>query len=207
MPRPKRKRTVTNPPKMEGFKPFGIPISDAEPVILFFEEYEAIRLMDYLGMTQVEAAREMAVSRPTLTRVYEKARRTIADAFVNGKAIFIEGGDYHTDEFWYRCEECYKLLISEQEILSCVYCQSERIRPLTNKPVKMEHQRHEDSPGFCICLHCNTKIPHQPGIPCRESKCPNCDKKMVRENSYHHQLYLKKQAEKKENHGTSHDPD
>jgi predicted DNA-binding protein (UPF0251 family) len=181
---------------MEGFKPFGIPITDVEPVILFYEEYEAIRLLDYLGMTQVEAAREMAVSRPTLTRVYERARRTIAEAFIKGKAIFIEGGDYHTDEFWYRCEDCYKLLISEQEIFSCTYCQSEKIRSLSNKPVKMEYQHHEDSPGFCICLHCNTKVPHQPGIPCRGSKCPNCGKKMVRESSYHHQLYLKKQGGK-----------
>jgi uncharacterized protein len=192
MPRPKRKRNVTNPPMMEGFKPFGIPITDLEPVILFFEEYEAVRLLDYMGMTQLEAAREMAVSRPTLTRIYEKARRTIAEAFVDGKAIFIEGGDYHTDEFWYRCEECFKLLISDKEILSCSFCKSDKIRPLSKKPSKMEHQQHEEGPGFCICLHCNTKIAHQPGVPCRESTCPQCGHKMIRENSYHHQLYLKK---------------
>jgi uncharacterized protein len=192
MPRPKRKRNVTHPPMMEGFKPFGIPITDLEPVILFFEEYEAIRLLDYKGMTQFEAASEMAVSRPTLTRIYEKARRTIAEAFVDGKAIFIEGGDYHTNEFWYRCEACHKLLISEQEILSCSYCESDKIRPLSDKPEKMEHQQHAEEPGFCICLHCNTKIAHQPGVPCRESTCPKCGQKMIRENSYHHQLYLKK---------------
>jgi uncharacterized protein len=192
MPRPKRKRSITTPPMMEGFKPFGIPISDLEPVILFFEEYEAIRLLDYVGMTQLEASREMSVSRPTLTRIYEKARRTIAEAFIDGKAIFIEGGDYHTEEFWYRCEDCYKLLISEQEILSCSYCKSDKIRSMSGKPAKLNQQQHEDGAGFCICLHCNTKIPHQPGIPCRESACPHCGKKMIRENSYHHQLYLKK---------------
>ena len=119
MPRPKRKRIVTHPPIMEGFKPFGVPISDLEPVILFFEEYETLRLLDYMGLTQVEAAKEMDVSRPTLTRIYEKARRTIAKAFVEGKAIFIEGGNYHTNDFWYRCEACHKLIINEQEILSC----------------------------------------------------------------------------------------
>lgn len=196
MPRLKRKRIITQPPIMEGFKPFGIPITDLEPVILFFEEYEVIRLLDYMGMTQLEAARKMAVSRPTLTRIYEKARRTIAEAFVDGKAIFIEGGDYHTDEFWYRCEVCHKLLISEQEILSCLYCQSEKIRLLSNKPAKMDHQQNEVGSGFCICLHCNTKIPHQPSVPCRESACPQCGKKMIRENSYHHQLYLKKKGKK-----------
>jgi predicted DNA-binding protein (UPF0251 family) len=194
MPRPKRKRNVTHPPMMEGFKPFGIPITDLEPVILFFEEYEVIRLLDYMGMTQLEAAKEMDVSRPTLTRIYEKARRSIAEAFVEGKAIFIEGGDYHTDEFWYRCEACYKLLISEKEMFSCSYCKSNKIRPLSKKTFKMDYQQQEDGPGFCICLHCNTKIPHQPGVPCRENVCPQCGKKMIRENSYHHQLYLKKKG-------------
>ena len=191
MPRPKRKRNVTQPPRMEGFKPFGIPINDLEPVILFFEEYEAVRLLDYLGMTQLEAAHEMAVSRPTLTRIYEKARRTIAEAFVDGKAIFIAGGDYHTNEFWYRCEACHKLLISSHAIRFCSFCNSDKIRTLSNNPDIVEHQKHEEEPGFCICLNCNTKIPHQPGVPCRENSCPQCGKQMIRENSYHHQLYLK----------------
>lgn len=199
MSRPKRKRIVNQPPVMEGFKPFGIPITDLEPVILFFEEYEAMRLLDYLGMTQLEAAHEMAVSRPTLTRIYEKARRTIAGAFIEGKAIFIAGGDYHTDEFWYRCEACHKLLISEKAIRCCSHCESDKIRPLTDKPHKTDQEHCENLPGFCICLHCNTKIPHQPGVPCKESICQQCGKNMIRENSYHHQLYLKKKGISNEN--------
>ncbi len=194
MPRPKRKRNVTHPPLMEGFKPFGVPISDLEPVILFFEEYEALRLLDYMGMTQLEAANEMSVSRPTLTRIYEKARRTIAEAFVDGKAIFIEGGDYHTNEFWYRCEACHKLMISEKEMHTCSYCKSDKIRSLSKKSIQMDQRKQEDNPGFCICLNCSSKIPHQPGVPCRESVCPQCGQKMIRENSYHHQLYLKKKG-------------
>jgi uncharacterized protein len=196
MPRPRRKRNVTHPPMMEGFKPFGVPISDLEPVILVFEEYEALWLLDYLGMTQMEAAREMTVSRPTLTRIYEKARRSIATAFVEGKAIFIEGGDYHTDDFWYRCEECHKLLISEKVISACSYCNSVNIRPLSKTAQPVNHTQPEEGPGSCICLHCNTKVPHKPGVPCRENSCPNCGRKMVRENSYHHQLYLKKKGKK-----------
>jgi uncharacterized protein len=130
MPRPRRKRTIKNPPVMEGFKPFGIPMSSLEPVILLYEEYESIRLSDYEGLTQEESAQRMNVSRPTFTRVYEKARRTIALAFVEGKAIFIEGGDYHSEDCWYRCESCMKLNIDEKEIRSCNYCQSTSIRRL-----------------------------------------------------------------------------
>jgi uncharacterized protein len=123
-----------NPPIMEGFRPFGIPIKDLEPVILLFEEYEAIRLADYEGMNQEQAAEQMNVSRPTFTRIYEKARKSVAKAFVEGKAIIIDGGNYHSNEFWYRCDCCLKLNICEKEIEYCIYCRSEEIRRLDQKP-------------------------------------------------------------------------
>jgi predicted DNA-binding protein (UPF0251 family) len=113
---------------MEGFKPFGIPIHDLEPVILLLEEYEAIRLTDYEGMSQEQAAEKMNVSRPTFTRIYEQARRSVAKAMVEGKAFFIEGGDFVTDDYWYRCSECEKLLISKMHLTSCHYCNSEKLR-------------------------------------------------------------------------------
>jgi predicted DNA-binding protein (UPF0251 family) len=170
---------------MEGFKPFGIPITELEPVILLFEEYESIRLTDYEGLTQLEAAIKMNISRPTFTRVYEKARRTIARAFVEGKAIFIEGGNYHTDDYWYRCEACLKVNISKEEIKECTFCNTSILRKL-NKPAESF-----EANGNCICVTCNTTYPHKKGIPCRENNCPNCGKTMMREGSYHHQLYLK----------------
>lgn len=118
---------------MEGFRPFGIPMKDLEPVILLYEEYESLRLSDYQGLTQEQSAESMNVSRPTFTRIYEKARRTIAQAFVEGKAIFIEGGNYYTDDFWYKCEDCMKLNICKEEIKSCKYCGSEVVRSLNRK--------------------------------------------------------------------------
>jgi len=118
---------------MEGFKPFGIPMSDLEPVVLLFEEYEAMRLTDYEGLTQEQSAERMNVSRPTFTRIYEKARRSIAKAFVEGKAIFIEGGNYHTDDYWYRCDGCLKVNISTIKAKKCCYCEKDTLR-LLNKP-------------------------------------------------------------------------
>ena len=140
MSRPKRQRTVQNPPIMEGFRPFGIPIKDLEPVILLFEEYEAFRLCDYEGLKQEEAARSMGVSRPTLTRIYEQARTSIAKAFVEGKALFIDGGNFHTDDFWYRCNACLKLNICEEAIHHCIYCQADDLRRLDQKPSKHDHE-------------------------------------------------------------------
>ncbi len=133
MPRPKRNRCIEHPPIMEGFKPFGIPMTKLEPIILLYEEYESMRLADYEGLTQAQAAEQMQVSRPTFTRIYEKARRSIAQAFVEGKAIFIEGGDFMTDDFWYRCEECLKLNISKDDLIECTYCSSDNLRDLTKK--------------------------------------------------------------------------
>jgi predicted DNA-binding protein (UPF0251 family) len=130
MPRPKRKRFIGSPPKVDGFKPLGIPISDLEPVILLYEEYEAMRLTDYEGLNQVDAADKMNVSRPTFTRIYEKARKSVAKAFVEGKVIMIEGGDFHSDHFWYKCINCQKLNTSCDKIRQCTYCQSDKLREL-----------------------------------------------------------------------------
>ena len=118
---------------MEGFKPFGIPITDLEPVILLYEEYESIRLSDYEGLTQEQSAARMAISRPTFTRIYEQARRTVARAFVEGKVIFIEGGDYHTNDYWYRCENCMKLNIRKTKAETCVYCHTASLRRLNKE--------------------------------------------------------------------------
>ncbi len=191
MPRPRRKRRLSGPPTMDGFKPFGIPMNNMEPVSLLFEEYESIRLADYMELNHEQAAERMNVSRATFTRIYEQARRSIAKAFMEGNAILIEGGDYHSDNFWYRCNQCMKLIIHAHAQDHCIYCQSKNIRMLN----KQESAQKMGQGGHCICVHCGTRLPHLPGQPCRERECPECGKKMMREGSYHHQLYLQKKGD------------
>ena len=191
MPRPRRKRTIGAPPVMEGFKPFGIPINDIEPIVLLFEEYESIRLADYEGLNHEQAAERMNVSRATFTRIYEQARRNIAKAFIEGKAVFIEGGDYHSDDFWYRCDSCMKVTISSSRLNKCNYCQSGNIRLLNSKA----ETQTMGAGGNCICVYCDTLFPHTQGQPCKDRLCPKCGKKMMREGSYHHQIYIKKKGE------------
>jgi uncharacterized protein len=190
MSRPVQRRVVEKPPGMEGFKPFGIPMRDLEPVVLLFEEYEALRLVDYLGLPHHEAARRMKVSRPTFTRICDKARRTLATVLVEGKALLIEGGNYITEDYWYRCESCWKVTISSSATSTCSCCHATGLRRLNPEPAM------DQTNGHCICTHCNTRIPHLKGKPCRENCCPKCGRRMLRENSYHHQLYLKKNTEK-----------
>jgi predicted DNA-binding protein (UPF0251 family)/predicted Fe-Mo cluster-binding NifX family protein len=74
-------------------KPAGISVRLLEEVILGFDEAEALRLADYEGLYQEAAARSMGVSRQTFGRIVEAARRKVADAILNGKALRIEGGE------------------------------------------------------------------------------------------------------------------
>ncbi len=46
------------------YKPMNMPEEDA--IVLLVEEFEAIRLVDYLGMSQMEAAVHMGISQKTL---------------------------------------------------------------------------------------------------------------------------------------------
>jgi len=93
-----------------------------ESVILKFEEYESIRLVNYEMLPQDIAAKQMNVSRPTFTRIYNRALKTIARAFVEGKALEIEGGNYKLDKDWYRCKKCYKLIQGIENHVKCKDC-------------------------------------------------------------------------------------
>jgi len=133
MPNRRRYRRIAMPPPMEGFKPFGVPMRKLEPVVLLYEEYEAIRLADYEKLTQEKAAQKMNISRPTFTRLYDKARKNIAKAFVEGKAIFIQGGNYVTDDYWYRCYNCHETMITMKPAKNCRICNSDNIVQLNIK--------------------------------------------------------------------------
>ena len=69
-------------------------MSGLEKSIITVDEFEAVRLKDLLGLEQEEAAKKMNISQPTFHRLVLSARKKIADAIVNGKAIKIEGGNY-----------------------------------------------------------------------------------------------------------------
>ena len=92
MPRPCKNRFVAGRPGSVIYKPAGVPARMLERVYLGLDEFETIRLLDHDGLDQVKAAELMGISRPTVTRIYASARKKIAEALTEGKAICIEGG-------------------------------------------------------------------------------------------------------------------
>ncbi len=92
MARPVRCRRICLEPKYDSFAPCGA--GSTEQVLLAVDEYEAVRLIDYEKRTHEQCARQMGVSRTTVTEMYERARTKIADCIVGGKTLYISGGNY-----------------------------------------------------------------------------------------------------------------
>lgn len=93
MARPQKQRCICSIPQVTGFSPQGCRTSGS--INLTYDEYEVIRLLDYKQMTQEECAGRMGISRPTVTRIYDEARRKVADMLSNGKTLTIGGGDVY----------------------------------------------------------------------------------------------------------------
>jgi len=81
-------------PRVDTFTPSGKSSISAEMVIMSVEEYETMRLIDYEDLNQEQCARIMGVARSTVQRLYNDARKKIADSIINVKVLKIGGGDY-----------------------------------------------------------------------------------------------------------------
>lgn len=81
----------------------------SEPVIIHFEELEALRLKDITGQDQNDCAQLMGLSRQTFQRVLLSARAKVANALVEGKTILIEGGNFTVKNRVFECTDCGKI--------------------------------------------------------------------------------------------------
>lgn len=106
MPRHPRLRKVVSPPNFKGYKPYGAQVKNYDKVELLYEEYEAIKLTDYDYLHHNEAAKLMGVSRATFARIYEAARKKIAKALVETKAIEAVFGNVIVEKNWFKCMQC-----------------------------------------------------------------------------------------------------
>ena len=135
MPRRRRPRKIVEPPKFKGYAPYGCPDTDAGAVDLLYEEYEAIKLADYDGMSHHQACVLMGISRPTFARIYESARQKIAQALVEVKTIKSVYGNVSMDENWFHCQVCFNhfTLPFPENGSSCPLCRSEKLETIHSK--------------------------------------------------------------------------
>jgi predicted DNA-binding protein (UPF0251 family) len=92
VPGRRRCRRVASQPRFTYFKPAGVRAMDLEAIELGMDEFEAIRLKDYLALEQSEAAFEMGVSQPTFHRIIDMAHRKVAKALIEGLLLRVERG-------------------------------------------------------------------------------------------------------------------
>ncbi|WP_068471634.1 DUF134 domain-containing protein [Saccharicrinis aurantiacus] len=132
MPRQRRLRKVVAPPKFRGFKPYGTSNSSATAIELLYEEYEALKLADYDMMNHKEASELMNVSRATFARIYESARRKMAQALVETREIKTVYGNAEMDESWHLCNDCHARFTIPPSANSqnCALCSSTNIESI-----------------------------------------------------------------------------
>lgn len=110
MARPEKCKRICNLPLNHTFRCVDTPDSGTDSrnhQLLSLEEFETIRLIDYVGLTQEQCASQMNVARTTVQRLYTDARKKIAAFFILGSALDIEGGNYKVCENSDRCCQKY----------------------------------------------------------------------------------------------------
>lgn len=166
MPRPRIVRRVLFEPNINFFKPAGVPLGMLSEVVLTVDEFEAMRLKDHEDMDQGKAASKMKISQPTFHRLIVSARKKVADALVNGKAIRIEGGHYK---------------MAVQQGMGRGAGRGPGRGAGAGPGRGMGRGRMAGAPPVgCVCPKCKAEVPKQRGVPCAQMKCPECGSPMMR---------------------------
>jgi predicted DNA-binding protein (UPF0251 family) len=113
MPRPKKDRHICQLPANTVFAPAE---NSKGEIILTLDEYEVLRLIDQVGMTQERCAVQMQVARTTITGIYNSARHKVATALVDGLTLVISGGEVNLCD---NSESCCLQKCGSEQCISC----------------------------------------------------------------------------------------
>ena len=84
MARPVKRRRICCLPEVTEFIPGD---GKAEgTVTMTMDEFEAVRLIDRLGLSQEDCAAQMNVARTTVQNIYDSVRKKLAQVLVDGKS-------------------------------------------------------------------------------------------------------------------------
>jgi uncharacterized protein len=127
MPRPCKLRSVACNPSVRGFKPCGAAAQRGEKVSLSIDELEAIRLADYDGLYQEQAADKMKISRQTFGNIIASAHKKVADFLINSKRLIVEGGTIEIKKCTFTCGDCrhtWSITCGSEKPSECPQCKS-----------------------------------------------------------------------------------
>lgn len=93
MTRPNKTKRIGKLPKHSYFEGYNKDLK----ITLSLEEFETIRLIDYLGLSQQECSSKMEIGRTTVVALYNNARKKIARYLLEGSSLEINGGHYHLE--------------------------------------------------------------------------------------------------------------
>jgi uncharacterized protein len=133
MPRPCKLRRVNCNPTAMNFKPCGVRNQAGEKVSLSLDELEAIRLADYDGLYQEQAAEKMKISRQTFGNIIASAHKKIADFLVNSKQLVVEGGSIEIKKCNFLCNACkhtWSITCQSEKPSECPECKSKEFNCL-----------------------------------------------------------------------------
>lgn len=184
MGRNKIPRLIAHRPPVTVFKPAGVPARSLEWLRLALDEYEALRLADYEGMSQEEVAERLGVSRPTVSRILENARRTVTEALVRGQALAIEGGPVQWAPGPGPGGRGHGQGGPERHGRGWNSTEDGEMRagPGAGGAGRGRQGGFAQGPGGnCVCPSCGEKATHARGTPCYEVKCPKCGAQMTRQ--------------------------
>lgn len=93
MARPEKCRRICSKPAVREFAPAGV--ESTGEIVMGYDEFEALRLIDVERHTHLACAEKMGVSRATVSRIYDSARQKMTRAVVEAKKLRIDGGDVY----------------------------------------------------------------------------------------------------------------
>lgn len=88
--------TIPNPTKVDKLVP--TPQTNLRLILIEPAEVEALRLVDLEELSQEEAGQRMGVSRGTVWRLLQSARRKVAQALTEGNPLVISKQENATNE-------------------------------------------------------------------------------------------------------------
>jgi uncharacterized protein len=130
MSRPCKLRRVICNPQATSFRPSVNSKTEPETVSLTRDELEAIRLADFEGLYQEQAAGKMKISRQTFGNIIMSAHKKVADFLINSKRLSIKGGTVEIDRCSFTCNVCrhiWSVSCGIERPKKCPKCKSDEV--------------------------------------------------------------------------------